>query len=150
MSRVQSFIPAPVPARIDSAQDVRDFANSASKVLGQPTLRAHVSAAPQSGGARVYTVRVVNVNPMPEPCKGIFHMLVWVSASLGGDPSDVHTAVFVTGTAVKTILINGMWEALTTSDGTLSISVAAAAGQSRAVHAVILGVADSSGLETFT
>lgn len=141
---VTSFIPALLCPSIAS---MAELLQQLAVVLGQPALRVDVRVGLQSGGARAVTLSVLNGRG--EPCGGVYELLVWISASEGGAPGGTQTVTVTGGTLAHSYSANQLVSILTASDGTATFTLTAAAGQSRAVHAVVRGVAHGSDLFSF-
>lgn len=140
MSKLDSLIPAPFkqpgPGPLDGL--------ALAKYVGQPALRCVVTVGNLIGGARIYTLRVVNCKG--DPCTGLFEIDVYVAASAGGPllPVGSHTALWQTGTVLGTFAVRSGWVVVTTNAGVASVKVTAASGQQRVVHAAVKAVFDSS------
>lgn len=140
---MSSLLTHNIPQVIAPQHPSSDLPRELSERVGKPPLGVVVTAAAASGGARVFTVQVVNQKN--QPCSGLFLLDIWVATSVAGAPGGTQTvSAWPLGTVLTTLEVNRRWEVVTEYSGKAAFSLAYSG--SRVVHAAVKGVVGSSGL----
>lgn len=136
-------IPAPINKRPASMADVLLFAAEASKVIGQPALKASITWGELVDGVdRTATIQVRNT--AGEACSGTFLVVVWMALVAPGQPDGNWLINESRGSRVSD-LADLCFLCITDTSGVLAIRAESlSAGQSGAMHAAVLGPVDAA------
>ncbi len=137
-------IPAPINKRPASMADVLLFAAEASKVIGQPALKASITWGELVDGVdRTATIQVRNT--AGEACSGTFMVAYWMATASPGIADGNWSTSEMSGGRICSPIDGVLFPCITDATGRLVVRVTSyTAGQTGVMHAAVLAAVDAA------